>query len=105
VAPDGAVPTSLVAVPGVWCHRLGESTFRLLLDDRRPSHHNSPRQSRALRLAARPPGAVPRTPVAEPEPPATPPPASPNGAAETPGADDEAHGVRRIAQRLFGRAD
>ncbi len=104
VAPDGTVPTSLTGVPGIWCHRLGESTFRTLLDDRRPAHHLG-RPPRAPRAAPQPstamaaamaaagiaPGtALPPTPVPPPEP------------EPQPSADD-AGGVRRLAQRIFGR--
>jgi hypothetical protein len=35
VAPDGTMPTTLVGVPGVWCHRLGEASFHQVIDDRR----------------------------------------------------------------------
>lgn len=35
VAPDGRVPTTLPAVEGVWCHRLGEATFQTVNDDRK----------------------------------------------------------------------
>jgi hypothetical protein len=35
VGPDGTVPTSLVSAPRVWCHRLGETTFKQVVDQRR----------------------------------------------------------------------
>jgi hypothetical protein len=42
VAPDGAVPSPLAATAGVWCHRLGEATFRLVTDDRRLQRNRVP---------------------------------------------------------------
>jgi hypothetical protein len=116
VAPDGTVPTSLTAVPGVWCHRLGEATFKQMLDDRRPSHHTSAHAARAMRLAGtrRPdtamaaalaaaglaPGAAASTGEAPPVPDAAPA-ENVEHAAEV-AAPEEARGVRRIS-RLFGR--
>ncbi len=107
VAPDGSVPTALTGLPGVWCHRLGEATFRQLLDDRRPAHHpgkpaRSPRPvpppSTAMAAALVAAGVAPGTPVAP-----TPPPAEPAAEAESQAAAEDAGGVRRLAQRIFGR--
>lgn len=108
VAPDGGLPTPLAAVPGVWCHRLGAATFRQLLDDRRPAHTAAARGRAAVRprtamgaamaaagIAADGAGAAPQ--------PAPPPDTAP--VAEDPLAteDDQGHGMRRLAQRLFGK--
>jgi hypothetical protein len=117
VGRDGEVPTTLVSLPGVWCHRLGEASFRQLLDDRRPSQHSSPKAARAMRLAEKeraagvPPTAMAAamqaaglTPAAEPaatEPaPADPSADQPSHPAET---DENPGGVRRIANKIFGR--
>jgi hypothetical protein len=131
VAPDGAVPTQLTALPHVWCHRLGEASFKQVVDDRRPSHHGvaaaTPAVARPLR--ARAPG-MPHTAMAAamaaaglapaaaagrrerdavaaaaslPEGPTEEHP-SPEAAAPLPEGDEQPRGVRRIANRLFGKS-
>jgi len=119
VAPDGTVPTGLTGLPGLWCHRLGEATFRVLLDDRRPAHHPQgaavakpkgrpgrapapPPTAMAAALAAAGvrPGAGPQTPAATSGPAAA---DVPDHPAVEMAADDADHGMRRLAQRLFGR--
>ena len=47
VGPDGTVPTPLVAAPGVWCHRLGEATFKHVSDDRRTARGAAAKRRRA----------------------------------------------------------
>jgi hypothetical protein len=65
VAPDGTVPSGLPVVPGVWCHRLGEASFRQVIDDRRlqrpkpqvghlPQGHQGPRPGPGARLRTPP---------------------------------------------------
>ena len=103
VAPDGSLPTPLAGLPSVWCHRLGEATFRQLLDDRRPAYHHkrpgaaapapAPRTAMAAAMAAA--GLTPGTaPVAAPQP--------ERGGAAMP-AEPPGRGMRRLAQRLFGK--
>ena len=62
VAPNGSVPTPLAGVDGVWCHRLGEATFKQLSDDRRPARAAAAKARRAAaaeaRRAAKPPTAM-----------------------------------------------
>ena len=107
VAPDGSLPTPLAAVPGVWCHRLGEASFRQLLDDRRPAHTAAartraaqPRTAMAAAMAAAGIAAEGAAAAPHAEPGAAEPPPAP----EMPGPDDDpGHGVRRLAQRLFGK--
>jgi hypothetical protein len=123
VAADGSLPTSLAGLPGVWCHRLGEATFRQLLDDRRPSHHAAGGgRVRAPRAAARPgtamgaalaaaglaPGTAPSLafeqgplPPPEPEPEREP---QPQVQPDQPAGADPSGGVRRLAQRLFRKS-
>ena len=127
VGPDGTVPTTLVSLPGVWCHRLGESSFRQLLDDRRPSQHTSPKAARAMRMAEKeraagppptamaaamqaagltPEGAGTSDAETAPEPPVleeTATPAEPDEGVTSTEPDESSGGVRRFAQRLFGR--
>lgn len=47
VAPDGGVATQLASLPGVWCHRLGEASFKQVTDDRRARGHSGARPGRA----------------------------------------------------------
>lgn len=108
VAPDGTLPTALAGLPAVWCHRLGEATFRQLLDDRRPAHHAKRPRLHAGHRAATPgtamaaamaaagiaPGAAPLA-RPQPEPPAPVEPAAP--------VEDSGAGMRRLARRLFGK--
>lgn len=117
VAPDGAVPTSLAATAGVWCHRLGESTFRQLMDDRRSARITAAKARRAATTAKRRAG-KPNTAMAaalaaaglgtaEPSPPPAPQALQPQAPSPPPqrvGDDEEPGKVRRLTQRLFGRS-
>jgi len=46
VGKDGTVPTQLASVTGIWCHRLGEQSFRQASDDRRPTRPGGARLRR-----------------------------------------------------------
>jgi hypothetical protein len=112
IAPDGTVPTALTEFPRVWCHRLGEATFKNVVDDRRPAHHPpKPRPdwraghskatqgppSTAMAAAMAAAGLRPddlQAPKTVPAPAESPAPAA---------ADEAPHGVRRITQRFFNR--
>jgi hypothetical protein len=123
VAPDGSVPTVLASVPGVWCHRLGEATFRHVNDDRRPAR-TSRGAARHGQAPSRKPSGPPHTAMAAAFVAAgvTPREASARGGAggslhpapagaSAAGARAEQDGagspgvVRRLAQRLLGRGD
>jgi len=128
VAPDGRVPTTLPAVEGVWCHRLGEATFQTVNDDRklqkpgatpapkprgrrdRPAGGGAPggvqRPGTAMAAALVAAGVAP-TPADGHMPPVD---ADRPAAARPDGQDGElghdagdASPVRRLGQRLFGR--
>jgi hypothetical protein len=130
VGRDGAVPTALASLPQVWCHRLGETSFKQVVDDRRPSQHQArvhpappgpakpaatPRTAMAAALAAaglgpggRQPGEGGGQPPSAAPPSAPAPPAAPADIAEgppPPSPAPEPGGVRRLAHRLFGRGD
>lgn len=124
VGPDGTVTTPLAAALGVWCHRLGETTFKHVSDDRRTARAAAKRR-RAPVVRSQPAGpatsmaaafaaaglpgrdaldsgsGVPTTEpeAAEAEP--TPTPSDePSGPPEEAG---EMSPVRRLTHRLFGR--
>jgi hypothetical protein len=121
VGPDGTVPTTLVSAPRVWCHRLGETTFKQVVDQRRlgkPAAQSAgarphrkpqpPPTAMAAAMAAAGLGRERKREVAAPPPAAEP--VAPPAPARAAGALDareqqqeELRGVRRITHRLFGR--
>ena len=118
VAPDGTIPTTLAATPGIWCHRLGEATYRQVTDDRRAARKAAVRgrvgATPRPRRAPEPPTAMaaafaaatgsnhehPAGATAPVEASAEPPPATPDPTTDLEGAESP---VRRLTHRLFGR--
>jgi len=99
VARDGAVPTALASsVPGVWCHRLGESTFKQVSDDRRGARGRGAGAGRKGKADAQP-TAMQAAFVAAGEPERS------SAAAQLVHPDllPETETPQRLGQRLFGQ--
>jgi len=125
VGADGSVPTTLASTPAVWCHRLGATTFRLAVDDRRPARpgtrpaaaarHHKPARPPATAMAAALAAAGLTPDRTEPGPASTPgraerdqppaPPVQPVTADLQPEPEpaEAPRGVRGLAHRIFGR--
>jgi hypothetical protein len=122
VGPDGTVTTPLAAAPAVWCHRLGETTFKHVSDDRRTARAAAKRRRVPLRRSH--PAAGPATSMAaafaaaglpghdaadsggeaagtEPEPAEAEP--TPSERIGQPMDAGEMSPVRRLTHRIFGR--
>ncbi|HEV7677180.1 MAG TPA: hypothetical protein VGQ42_01270 [Candidatus Dormibacteraeota bacterium] len=104
VGRDGAVPTTLVTAPRVWCHRLGETTFKQVVDQRRLGRPAGQAPA-AQPKPGTPPTAMAAAMVAAGLGQADAPPAEPMPTPDPPRDQDrdEPRGVRRITHRLFGR--